>query len=89
MTSSATTTAAKPTAADPKAAADEGADLPPGLLDVCSLVLPFFDSAEVARRCLLLGPAILRLGGGGSTGIDVQDLGGNHHRLVPSLGPTP
>ena len=49
MTSSATTTAAKPTAADPKAAADEGADLPPGLLDVCSLVLPFFDSAEVAR----------------------------------------
>ena len=49
MTSSATTTTAKPTVADPKAAADKGADLPPGLLDVCSLVLPFFDSTELAQ----------------------------------------
>ena len=49
MTSSTTTTTAKPTAADPRAAADKGDDLPPGLLDVCSLVLPFFDSTEVAQ----------------------------------------
>ena len=44
-----TTTTAKPTAADHKAATDKGDDLPPGLLDVCSLVLPFFDSTEVAQ----------------------------------------
>lgn len=37
MTSSATTTT------------DKGDDLPPGLLDVCSLVLPFFDSTELAQ----------------------------------------